>query len=101
MGDRQLNRKAFDAINNYIAYIAQMFRSCDASRYFKEGTDPACSALIFYSLLQFLVKSWTLSGYSFDLESRFDSVWSSYTLPQQARGTGIQDSVCTRRIRVR
>jgi len=95
MGDRQLNREAFNAIIYYIDCIAQIFRSRTSSRYFREGTDPACSALIFYSLLQFLVNSWTLSGYSFDLESRFDSVWSSYTLPQQARETDIQDSGCT------
>jgi AcrR family transcriptional regulator len=82
MGDRQLNREAIDGINNYIAYMAQIFESCIASRYFRGDSDPACSAFIFYSLLQFLVNCWTLSGYSFDLESRFDDVWFKCRIAQ-------------------
>lgn len=82
MGDRQLNREAINAIDNYIARIAQIFSNCTASGYFRGGIDPTCSAFIFYSLLQFFINSWTLDGYSFDLESRFDNVWCKYRMAQ-------------------
>ena len=75
MGDSQLNREAFNAISNYIACITRIIKRCTASRYFKHRRDPYSSAFIFYSLLQFLINTWTLSGYSFDLKTRFDHIW--------------------------
>ncbi|TSA55059.1 MAG: TetR/AcrR family transcriptional regulator [Dehalococcoidia bacterium] len=82
MGDRQLNKEALNAIYNYITCVSQIFRINLSSEYFRKDSDPYCSAFVFYSLLQSLVNFWTLSGYSFDLKSRFDNVWSNYRISQ-------------------
>jgi AcrR family transcriptional regulator len=82
MGDRQLNKEAVNAINNYITYVSSIFSRNTNSEYFRKDSDPACLAFIFYALLQSLVNFWTLSGYSFDLKSRFDNVWSNYRISQ-------------------
>lgn len=82
MGDRQLNKKALNAIHNYIAYVSQIFRINPSSEYFRKDSDPDCSAFIFYSLLQSLVNFWTLSNYSFDLKDKFDNVWYNYRISQ-------------------
>lgn len=82
MGDRQLNKEAVNAIKNYIAYVSKIFCRHANSEYFRKDSDPACSAFVFYASLQCLVNFWTLSGYSFDLQSKFDNVWSNYRMLQ-------------------
>jgi len=83
MGDEQLNKEAFRAINHYIAHIGQLIRACSYSRYFKRNGDPFSLAFIFYSLLQFLVNTWILSGYSYNLENRFNHIWFKCGIAQQ------------------
>jgi len=85
MGDEQLNKEAFRAINHYVAHIGQLIRACYSSCYFKRDCDPFSSACIFYSLLQFLVNTWILSGYSFNLENRFNHIWFKCGIAQQSR----------------
>jgi len=83
MGDSQLNKEAFNAISNYIACVTRLIEMSATSRYFKRGGDPSSSAFIFYSLLQFLINTWILSGYSFDLKNRFNHVWFKCGITQQ------------------
>lgn len=80
MGDKQLNQEALHAINNYITYVSTIFKQHTTSEYFRKDSDPACSAFIFFSLLQCMVNFWTLSRYSFDLKRRFENVWYSYRI---------------------
>jgi len=80
MGDKQLDKEAVNAINNYIAYVSRIFSRHTSSKYFREDIDPACSAFVFYSLLQCMVNFWALSGHSFDLKSRFDNAWFNYRI---------------------
>ena len=80
MGNKQLNQEALHAINNYIAHLSTIFKQHTTTEYFMKDSDPACSAFIFFSLLQCMVNFWTLSHYSFDLKSRFENVWDSYRI---------------------
>ncbi|KPK90815.1 MAG: hypothetical protein AMJ94_08510 [Deltaproteobacteria bacterium SM23_61] len=71
LGDKRLNRKIYDVLNNYISHIKNIVTRGIQSGEIKTGIDPALAAATFFGIIQGLVSLWALSNYSFSLEEKY------------------------------
>ena len=78
LGDKRLNRKIYDVLNNYISHIKNIVTRGIQSGEIKTGIDPGLAAETFFGIIQGLVSLWALSNYSFPLEEKYLGLWNFF-----------------------
>lgn len=78
LGDQKLNIKVYKVINNYISRIQDLLSVGIQAGVVRSDIDLTATATLFFSMIQGLVNLWALSHYSFDLQSRHNSVWNVF-----------------------
>jgi len=78
LGDQKLNRKVYKVINKYISRIQDLLSTGIESGVVRSDIDLTATATLFFSMMQGLVNLWALSHYTFDLQSRYNSVWNVF-----------------------
>jgi len=78
LGDKRLNRKIFDVLNNYIDHIRNIIIRGIQAKEIKTGIDPGMTATAFFSIIQGLVSLWALSNYTFTLEEKSPGLWNFF-----------------------
>jgi AcrR family transcriptional regulator len=75
LGDKRLNRKIYDVLNNYISHIKDIIIRGIQSKEIKADIDPGMTATTFFGVIQALVSLWALSNYTFTLEEKYPGLW--------------------------
>jgi len=75
LGDKRLNRKIYDVLNNYISHIKDLIIGGIQSEEIKADIDPGMTATTFFGVIQGLVSLWALSNYTFTLEEKYPGLW--------------------------
>ncbi len=75
LGDKKLNKKAFDTITKYTARIEGLLIEGIRVGEIRDDIDAASAALLLFSAIQGLVHIWALSNYSFNLQQRYEPLW--------------------------
>jgi len=78
LGDKKLNRKIYDVLNNYLEHIQNIIVRGIQSKEIKAGIDPAMTATTFLGIIQGLVSLWALSNYTFTLEEKSPGLWNFF-----------------------
>ena len=78
LGDKRLNRKIYDVLNNYIDHIKNIIIRGMRAGEIKTGIDPGMTATTFFGIIQGLVSLWALSNYTFTLEEKSPGLWSFF-----------------------
>jgi len=78
LGDKRLNRKIYDVLNNYINHIQNIVIRGMQAREIKSGIDPGMTATTFFAIIQGLVSLWALSNYTFTLEEKSPGLWNFF-----------------------
>lgn len=73
-GDKRLNKKIYDVINEYIERIKALLASGVEAGAVRTDVDLDATAMLIFGTLQGLVNLWALSNYSFDIEQRYVSM---------------------------
>lgn len=78
LGDKKLNRDVYEKLNLYVNRLESLL--CEAARggHLRDDVDFGASALLLFGMIQGLANIWALSGYSFDLSAKYDSLWAVY-----------------------
>lgn len=76
LGDKKLNRQVSEALDRYTGRIRDLLAAGIEAGEVKERVDPEAAALLIASMIQGLVNSWSLSNHGFDLEERYEVLWS-------------------------
>ncbi|MBI2849877.1 MAG: TetR/AcrR family transcriptional regulator [Chloroflexi bacterium] len=75
LGDKKLNKKISEFINAYIAHLADLLSQGIKSGEVREDVDVEAAATLLFGMIQGLVSIWALSGYRFDAEAKYDTLW--------------------------
>jgi AcrR family transcriptional regulator len=78
LGDKKLNQKIYQVIENYIAEIRKILEIGIKEGFVRGDADLDSAALLFFSMTQGLVNLWALSHYKFDLLEKYKTLWSVY-----------------------
>ncbi|MFH0768803.1 MAG: TetR/AcrR family transcriptional regulator [Chloroflexota bacterium] len=78
LGDKKLNQKISVFINKYIERLADLLSQGVKSGELREDVDIEAAATILFGMMQGLVSIWALSGYKFDAEAKYDTLWSVF-----------------------
>jgi AcrR family transcriptional regulator len=78
LGDKKLNRKIYEVLNNYIEHIKNILIRGIHSGELKPDFDPQMAATIFFGIIQGLVSLWALSNYNFTLEEKYFGLWDFF-----------------------
>ena len=78
LGDKKLNKKIYDVINDYIARIKDILSEGVKAGIIRQDIDVDATATLFFSMMQGLVNMWALSNYSFNLEQRYAPIWDVF-----------------------
>jgi len=85
LGDKRLNRKIYDVLNNYISHIKDIIIQGIQSEEIKADIDPGMTATTFFGVIQGLVSLWALSNYTFTLEEKYPGLWHFFSQSIQRR----------------
>jgi AcrR family transcriptional regulator len=78
LGDKKLNKDVYEKLNVYIDRLNHLLSEGVRSGSVKEDIDLEASALLLFGMIQGLANIWALSGYSFDLSEKYESLWAIY-----------------------
>lgn len=78
LGDKKLNKKAFDTITKYTARIEGLLIEGIRVGEIRDDIDAASAAMLLFSAIQGLVNIWALSNYSFNLQQRYKPLWQLF-----------------------
>jgi len=78
LGDKGLNKKIFDVLNNYIERIKEILSKGKKVGRIRQDIDLDIAAVTFFSMIQGLVTMWALSDYKFTLESKYSPLWNFF-----------------------
>jgi AcrR family transcriptional regulator len=78
LGDKKLNKKIFDVLNQYIAMLKDVFVKGVKAGQIRSDIDLEIAATTFFSMIQGLVTLWALSNYQFKIEKRYESLWKFF-----------------------
>ena len=78
LGDKKLNKKAYNVINKYTGRIKDILSEAVKAGVIRQDIDPDAAATLFFGMTQGLVNTWALSNYSFDLKQKYASLWSIF-----------------------
>lgn len=79
LGDKRLNRKASDAINEYINCLKSLLSEGVKAGEVKGDVELEAAATILFGMMQGLVNIWVLSNHSFDLEQKYAPLWGIFS----------------------
>jgi AcrR family transcriptional regulator len=77
-GDKKLNKKVTDIINNYLASLKHFLIDGIKNGEVKKDTDVEAAALILFGMIQGMVNIWALSNYDFNLEEKYSRLWNVF-----------------------
>ncbi|HLA28176.1 MAG TPA: TetR/AcrR family transcriptional regulator [Syntrophales bacterium] len=77
-GDKQLNKKVAETIDNYIDALRDLLAQGVASREIREGVDLHRAAQLLFGMIQGLVTIWTLNDRNFSLVERYEEIWKLF-----------------------
>ena len=77
-GDKKLNKKISDAINNYMRGLNVLLSKGIMAGEVRKDTDIEAASMLLFGMIQGLVNVWALSGYSFNLEERYSQLWKVF-----------------------
>lgn len=78
LGDRKLNRQIAEVLGRYLQSLQALLAAGIQSGEVKKEINLEDAAVSLFGIIQGLVNLWALSGYNFDLEKRYDSLWSFF-----------------------
>jgi AcrR family transcriptional regulator len=78
LGDKKLNNKIYDCINTYIARIKDVMAGGVKDGTIRKDIDLDATATLFFGMIQGLANIWTLSHYSFKMETKFTPMWKIF-----------------------
>jgi len=88
LGDKKLNKDVYEKLNIYIDRIKHLLSEGVRSGSVKDDIDLGASALLLFGMIQGLANIWALSGYSFDLSEKYESLWAVYRQAIKSRNAG-------------
>lgn len=77
-GDKQLNKKVAETIDNYIDALRDLLSQGVASGEIREGVDLHRAAQLLFGMIQGLVTVWTLNNQNFNLVERYEELWQLF-----------------------
>ncbi|MCU0601342.1 MAG: TetR/AcrR family transcriptional regulator [Desulfobacterales bacterium] len=78
LGDKKLNKDVYEKLNLYIGRLENLLSEGARGGHIRDGIDFGASALLLFGMIQGLANIWALSGYSFDLSAKYESLWAIY-----------------------
>jgi hypothetical protein len=78
LGDKKLNKDVYEKLNLYIGRLENLLSEGARSGHIRDDIDFGASALLLFGMIQGLANIWALSGYSFDLSAKYESLWAIY-----------------------
>jgi AcrR family transcriptional regulator len=78
LGDKKLNKDVYEKLNVYIDRIKALLAEGVRCGYVDDAIDLGASALMLFGMTQGLANIWALSGYSFDLAGKYETLWAVY-----------------------
>ena len=78
IGDRKLNKQASQAIGKYISRLNELLADGVRDGAVRRDIDLDASATLLFALIQGLVNIWAMSGCSFKLTEKYESLWRVY-----------------------
>ncbi len=78
LGDKKLNKKMSEIINNYIGCLATILSRGIESGEVREDINVEATAILLFSMIQGLVNFWALSNYSFEPEEKYEPLWHTF-----------------------
>jgi len=76
-GDRKLNRRTLEIINNYLTQLESLLAEGVKSGTVRNDIDPRATAVILFGMMSSLVNLWALSDYKFKLQEEYLPLWNS------------------------
>ena len=78
LGDKKLNKDVYEKLNLYIDRIENLLSAGARGGHIRDDIDFGASALLLFGMIQGLANIWALSGYSFNLSAKYESLWAIY-----------------------
>jgi AcrR family transcriptional regulator len=78
LGDKKLNKRISELINAYIERLTGLLSQGIESGEVKADLDTRAAATILFGMMHGLANIWALSGYSFDSEERYETLWKVF-----------------------
>jgi AcrR family transcriptional regulator len=78
LGDKKLNKEVYEKLNLYVDHLRNLLSAGARSGHIRDDIDLGASALLLFGMIQGLANIWALSGYSFDLPAKYESLWTIY-----------------------
>lgn len=78
LGDKQLNKKVAEIIDNYINTLQDLLSQGASFGEIREDVDLHMAAQLLFGMIQGLVTIWTLSNRNFDLVGRYEELWKLF-----------------------
>jgi AcrR family transcriptional regulator len=78
LGDRKLNKKAAQTIDNYISSLVELLSTGVKDGAIRKDIDLEASATLLFTLIHGLVNMWALNDGSFKLITKYASLWKIY-----------------------
>ncbi len=78
LGDKQLNKKVAEIIDNYINTLQDLLSQGVTSGEIREDVDLHRAAQLLFGMIQGLVTIWTLNNRSFNLDERYEELWDLF-----------------------
>jgi AcrR family transcriptional regulator len=78
LGDKKMNKDVYEKLSLYIERLKNLLSEGARSGQIREDIDLEASAFLLFGMIQGLSNIWALSGYSFDLGAKYESLWTIY-----------------------
>jgi AcrR family transcriptional regulator len=91
LGDKKLNKDVYEKLNLYVDRLENLLSEGARSGHIRDDIDFGSAALLLFGMIQGLANIWALSGYSFDLTAKYESLWAIYRQAIKPRKTVEQD----------
>jgi AcrR family transcriptional regulator len=87
LGDKKLNKDVYEKLNTYIERLKNLLSEGVRSGFISEDIDLENAAFLLFGMIQGLANIWALSGYSFDLGAKYESLWTIFQKAVKSRKT--------------
>ena len=75
LGDKTLNRRAYETVQKYIASVRQLLLDGMETGAIRKDIDSTAAATLIFSIVQGVVNVWALSNYGFDPMTQYEPMW--------------------------
>jgi AcrR family transcriptional regulator len=77
-GDRKLNKKVYEGLNQYIEKLKDLLRVYAKSNKNFNSKDIDSASFMLFGMIQGLVSIWALSNYDFDMKQKYLRMWDIF-----------------------